>query len=353
MDNSVPAQPAAGQDPADTGLGSAKRFSPLRLVSRLFALFSLVMVAVIVVGLIGLTRSLSLSSGEGVQEQYHSLARDGTDKVAIITVEGTIFDGEGFVKKQIEQVRNDPGVKAIVLRVNSPGGTVTASDYLYHHLTELVRERKLPLVVSMGGIAASGGYYMSMAAGPVEDTIFAEPTTWTGSIGVVIPHYNVAGLLEKWRIEEDSIKSHPLKQMGSPAREMTDEERRIFQDLVDDSFNRFKEIVKSGRPKFAKDPEALKRVATGQVFTTRQALANGLVDREGFVEDAIERALELAKLDKRTTQAVRYQRPGGLFDFALSARSEQRRSDLDALLDLTTPRAWYLFTWLARDSGGG
>src|SRR5262249_659403 len=143
--------------------------------------------------------------GSEVREKYHSMNRFGKDKVAIINVEGTIMAGEGFVKHQIDAVKNDPHVKAVVLRVDSPGGTVTGSDYIYHTLKKMSEERKIPLVVSMGSVAASGGYYIAMAAGPNPKTIFAEPTCWTGSIGVIIPHYDISSLLEKWSIEDDSI----------------------------------------------------------------------------------------------------------------------------------------------------
>lgn len=317
-----------------------------RWLLRFLLLVVVGFVGMAVLGLIGLKALISVAPDSGVQEKYHSLERLATDKVAIITLEGAILDGDGFVKKQIDRVRDDEHVKAIVLRVNSPGGTVTGSDYLYHHLSKLSRERGLPLVVSMGGIAASGGYYVSMAVGDTPDTVFAEPTTWTGSIGVVIPHYNLAGLLEKWNVEEDSIKSHRLKQMGSPTKPMTEEERTIFQALVDDSFGRFKEIIKSGRPAFRQNEAALEAVATGQVFTTRQALAHGLVDKEGFLEEAIDRAIALAGLDKGSTKVVEYQDSLGLLNLMLGARAQTATADLAALLDLTAPRAYYLCTWL-------
>ncbi|MBL8828698.1 MAG: signal peptide peptidase SppA [Planctomycetaceae bacterium] len=279
-----------------------------------------------------------------VDERYHSLSRFASDKVAIIDLEGTILEGDGFVKKQIDRVKSDKSVKAVVLRVNSPGGTVTGSDFMYHHLVKLREERKIPIVVSMGSVAASGGYYVSMCVGDEPNSIYAEPTTWTGSIGVVIPHYDMSGLTEKLGVTEDSIKSHRLKQMGSPFKEMTEEERKIFQGLVDDSFGGFKAIIKSGRPAFREHPENLDKVATGQVFTTSQALAAGLVDKQGFIEDAIDRAIEIAKLDKDDVKVVRYRKPGGLFDVLLDAKVAQR-SDLAALFDLTTPRAYYLFSW--------
>lgn len=324
-----------------------------RWVARL-VLVTCVVGSLAVVVLVGaaLTGFVSVGDESGINEQYHSLSRHAVQKVAIVTLEGTILDGDGFVKRQIDHVRDDQNVKAIVLRINSPGGTVSGSDYIYHHLKRLAAERKIPLVVSMGGIAASGGYYAAMAVGDTPDTIFAEPTTWTGSIGVIIPHYNLAGLMDLWHLEEDSIKSHRLKQMGSPTRPMTDEERAIFQALVDDSFARFKEIVQSGRPRFRDDPAALDKVATGQVFTTRQALASGLVDKEGFVEDAIDRAIELAGLDRGETRVVKYKHFGGIFDLILGAQSRDRSpsptSELASLLDMTSPRAYYLCTWLPR-----
>jgi protease-4 len=282
----------------------------------------------------------------GLSEEYHSLARHGRHKVAIIRLEGPILEGEGFVKKQIDQVRQDSAVKAVVLRVNSPGGSVTAADYIYHHLRKLCEERKLPLVVSMGGMAASGGYYVSMAVGDAEGTLFAEPTTWCGSIGVIIPHYNVAELAAELGVEEDSIKSHPLKAMGNPLKRLSPEEQQIFQGLVDDAFDRFKQVVAHGRPRLAAEPGKIERLATGQVFTTRQALNHGLVDREGFIEDAIDRAIELAGLDKSETCVIRYRGWPTLLDLLLMSREPARRSELELLLDLTTPRAYYLCTWL-------
>lgn len=280
-----------------------------------------------------------------VLEKFHSHNQSAVDKIAIISVEGAIIEGEGFAKRQIDAVRNDPNVKGIVLRINSPGGSVTASDYLLHHLVKLRDERDIPIVVSMGGIAASGGYYVAMAVGTQPDTIYAEPTTWTGSIGVVIPHFNVEGLMKQFEIEDDSIKSHPLKQMGSPSRRLTDQERQIFQALVDDCFDTFKSVVKSGRPNMA--DAKLVELATGQVFTTRQALSNGLVDKQGFMEDAIERAIALAGLSSSNVKVVRYQRPPALFDFLPSARArEADAAKIQALLDVLTPRAYYLCTWL-------
>ncbi len=314
------------------------------LISLLFFVFLVLPGILVALALVGTMFSISGGIDRGVEEHFHSLSKTATDKIAIISVEGAIIDGEGFVKKQIDHVRDDKNVRAVVLRVNSPGGTVTASDYLYHHLRKMLDERKIPMVVSMGGIAASGGYYIAMAVGDGEKVIYAEPTTWTGSIGVIIPHYNVAGLMKTWEVEEDSIKSGPLKQMGTPTKAMTPEERDIFQHLVDDSFHRFQDIVKAGRPSLASDADALAKVTTGQVFTTGQAISNGLVDAEGYIEEAIDRAATLAGVSREKTKAVKYKARGSLF--ALPFSPEARTGfNLASLVDLASPRAYFLCTW--------
>ncbi len=322
---------------------------PRRRISVLGGLF-------IVLLLLGLGVSLMLNVGllfggaamdspRKVRERFFSHERHASDKIVIISVSGMILDeDDGFVKRQIDQAREDDDVKAVVLRVNSPGGTVTGSDYIYHHLREMREDRRFPVVVSMGSLAASGGYYVSMAVGETPDCIFAEPTTWTGSIGVIIPHYDLSTLLGKWGVEDDSIASHPLKNMGSFAKQMTEEERQIFQDLVDETFGRFKGIVQSGRPKFKEDPEALDKLATGQVYTAEQALELGLVDKIGFLEEAVDRAIELANLDKDDVRVVKYRREPTLVDILIGAKASQRSFDLAEVLDLTVPRAYYLWS---------
>lgn len=281
---------------------------------------------------------------EELFSKYHF--KSGKHKIAIISIEGTILGGEGPTSRQIERAAQDDDVKAVVLRINSPGGTITGSDYLYHHLNKLRETCGKPIVVSMGGIAASGGYYVAMAVGETPDTIFAEPTTWTGSIGVIIPHYNASELLNEWGIQEDSIASHRLKNMGSLARKMTDEEREIFQNLVDEGFQRFKKIIQAGRPDFQQNTDALDELATGQVYTAEQAKANGLVDQIGFVEKAIDRAIVLAGVKPDNVQVVRYKSQLTLADMLFGSGARQQNFSLAELLDVTAPRAYYLCTRL-------
>lgn len=283
-----------------------------------------------------------------VVEKWHSLSKLAADKVAVVSVTGAILGGDGFVRAQLDQVEEDEAVKAIVLRVDSPGGTVSGSDEIHHRLAKLVEKRDIPVVVSMGGIAASGGYYVAMANRGKDDVIFAEPATLTGSIGVIIPHFDISQALRKYDIRDDSIASGPLKEMLSISKDRTPElaekERRLIQELVDDMFRRFKEIVKTGRPKL--DDAAVDRVATGQIFTARQALEAGLVDRIGFLEDAIDRAVELAGLSAEKARVVKYSKPKGLLDEVLGGASPTGRVDLAAIAELTTPRGWYLCSWL-------
>jgi protease-4 len=352
------AQPTPPNDSVRAELAAAQARGPIRVIieqphSSWFAR-GLKWAGMLLILALILTASFEKSyrGGEAeVQERWHSLNETAADKVAIISVEGTIMGDESFVKKQIDHVLNDDHVKAVVLRIDSPGGTVTGSDYIYHHMKKMAEKKQIPLVVSMGSIAASGGYYVAMAAGDTENTIYAEPTTWTGSIGVIIPHYDLSGLLEKLNVTDDSIASNPLKMMGSPTRKfpapIRAEEQQILQGLVDSSFEGFKEIVLAGRPALRDNKDLQAVVFTGRIFTAQQAKANLLVDRLGFIEDAIDRAIELANLDKDAVRVVKFHRPVGLMEQLLfGAQSRKQPIDLAALLDLTSPRAYYLCTFM-------
>lgn len=291
----------------------------------------------------------------GPQEKFFSGKETATKKVAIIHVEGTIAETETFAKEQIDRVRKDEDVVAVVLRINSPGGTVTYSDYLRHKLRQLAegesREgsgegNELPIVVSMGSICASGGYYLASSVGDTPDSIFAEPATITGSIGVIMPHYDLTGLMEKWAIKDDSITSHPLKDMGSPTVKMTDEEREIFQTLIDSMLDDFKDRIKEGRPMFRDNPADLDAVATGQVFTAEQAVDLKLVDKIGYLEDAVQRAAELADRDVEDVRVVQYKKAPNPLDAIVGASAQSRVTlDINTLLELSAPRAYYMCTW--------
>lgn len=310
---------------------------------------ALLMAIIAIISLYGRYQSYFSPAG-APQEKYHSLARFAAKKIAIINVNGPIWDtDDGFVKKQIDRVREDQDVVAVVLRIDSPGGTITGSDYLYHHLQELVKERELPVVVSMGSVCASGGYYIAMAAGDQKDVIYAEPATWTGSIGVIIPHFDISTGLSELGIRADSIVSGPYKELGAITKQLTPEERKILQTLVDVSFQDFKDKVIAGRQKFKDDPAALDAVTTGQIFTAKQALENGLVDKIGFIEDAIARAVVLSNYTADNVRCVKYERAPTLMGELMGSEATAKvrhESEFARLLDLTSPRAYYLWTWL-------
>lgn len=316
------------------------------MLGRLAAVGGWIGCGLLFIALIAQKNSLEkyFNTTEGLDERYYSGDKQADDKIAIIDISGLIVDGEGFVRKQIDGVRQDKRVKAVVVRVDSPGGTVSGSDYIYHHLDKLRREKKVPLVVSMGSMATSGGYYVSMAVGDQEKSIFAEPTTTTGSIGVIIPHYDISGLMQRFDVKDDSIASHPRKQMLSMTRPIPEEHRELIERYIGESFDLFKQRVKAGRPAFREHSSRLDSLATGEIFTARQAKQSGLIDEIGFLEDAIERARQLAGLEKEKVRVVRFKAPLNLLESLGLVQSPDPAPSLElaALADAATPRAWYL-----------
>ena len=233
--------------------------------------------------------------------------------VALIPVEGTILSGsagpfgQGIAASddiiaQIQQAKDDRDAKAIVLRVNSPGGGVVASDEIYHALQGAGK----PVVVSMGELAASGGYYISMAA----DWVIANPNTLTGSIGVISQFANAEGLLDEVGIQFIIIKSGPAKDTGSPFREMTEAERERWQALVDEVYGNFVQVVVEGRQM---NESEVRAVADGSIYTGQQALGLGLVDALGYEEDAIAKAAELGGISGEP-RIIRYPLQPNLYD---------------------------------------
>jgi protease-4 len=204
------------------------------------------------------------------------------------------------VREELEKAAEDDRVKAVVLRINSPGGTVTASDILYHEIKRFKERRKVPVVASILDVGASGGYYVALAA----DRIVAHPTTVTGSIGVLMLTVNSSGLLEKIGVSADYITSGPRKDMGSPFRALTPEERAIFQDVIDRLYGRFVGLVARER---RLDESRVRSFADGRIYTAPEALSLGLVDRIGYLEEAIALAKEAAATPE--AKVVTYHRP--------------------------------------------
>ena len=259
--------------------------------------------------------------------------------VAVITIEGMILsNADGYIARQIRQARSNDSVKAIVLRVDSPGGTMSGSDYYLHLLKQIKSKRNIPIVVSMGSTAASGGYYVSM----VGDEIYAEPSTITGSIGVIASLFDASELLKNVGVAMTPIVSGPHKTMGSFAKPMTEEERSLFQRLIDDNFDRFKEVIREGRRNFANNPAELDKLATGQIFTANDAVANGLIDKIGFLNDAVERAGSLAEMADRDYKVIQYKPKLSFMDALLESRAPNKLVSGKTLFDMTTPRIYLL-----------
>ncbi len=211
----------------------------------------------------------------------------GTGKVAILPITGLIADSDATID-QLKKFAKDDSVKAIVLRINSPGGGVGASQEIYAEVRKL--KDKKPVVTSMGAVAASGGYYVACGS----RKIYANPGTITGSIGVIMQFLNVKDLIEKIGIKGVVVKSGPLKDAGSPLREMTPEERQYLQSVIDNVHGQFVHAVAEGRKL---DVEAVRKIADGRVFSGEQAKALGLVDALGNQEDAVADAARMAKIE--------------------------------------------------------
>jgi len=219
------------------------------------------------------------------------------DAVAVMRLDGTISSGSeeyftmqgitpGRVADLLEQADADPSIKAVVVRVNSPGGSVVASDEIYRALLEFEK----PVVVSMGEMAASGGYYIACGG----DYVFAHPDTLTGSIGVISQFINAEELLDEIGVGVVVITSGPHKDIGSPFREMTEEEQALWRAITDEIYEGFVEIVAQARDLSL---EEVRELADGRVYTGRQALELGLVDEVGTLDDAIMKAAELGSIE--------------------------------------------------------
>jgi protease IV len=204
------------------------------------------------------------------------------------------------LREELKKAADDPDVKAVVVKINTPGGTVTASDIMYREVDGFRRTTKKPVVALMMDVAASGGYYLALAA----DTIIAHPTTITGSIGVIMLTLNAEGLLQKIGVGASAIKSGERKDMGSPFRTLLPEERAIFQSVVDDFQRQFLAKV-AERRRLASD--VVRPLADGRVYTAQQALDLKLIDSIGYVPDALEAARKAARLDEASV--IVYKRP--------------------------------------------
>jgi protease-4 len=367
-----PFTPPANSPPRPSALRAF--FSWLgRLIQGLTTLVNLLFLLLILVLLLALFTGVGKTE-DRLRERFEAGTRTAQDKVAVVRIEGVLLEGLiGYYLKQIETAAADDHVKAVVVRINSPGGSVTASEELLKRLNDLRSGHTprqpgppKPIVVSMASIAASGGYYIAMIKSKPATVIFAEPTTITGSIGVYISLPNIKKLIDKWGVEVHTIKAGDLKAGGSPFSTFETKEREVVQHLVDHSYLRFLEVVEQGRgPRLSPDKlqediviretlpiragkERVRKVdytrylADGGIYTADQAQKYHLVDKIGYLSDAIEEAARQAQLTEY--KAISYARPPNLLGALLGVRADKPPLQLDAehLAGAATPRLWYL-----------
>ncbi|HEX8520976.1 MAG TPA: signal peptide peptidase SppA [Tepidisphaeraceae bacterium] len=290
-------------------------------------------------------------AGGSTLRETDILKGDPTQKIAVVPLGGLIDDSAVIVfDRFLRNAEADKNVKGLVIQVDSPGGTVSASDEIHHRIQQFRTNRPgVPIVVSQSGLAASGGYYVSVAA----DYIFSEPTTLTGSIGVIMPNYNLTGLLNKWGIQDSSIISTgaTFKDAGSMTKPIDPQQVAYLQGLIDQSFVQFKSVIANGRKMMTSKEVAA--IANGKVYTAAEAKNLKLIDEIGYADDACEYVASKLGLTKKTI--VRYQSPSGLLEM-LSAKSSQPSPsaatnitingvhvDSKGLTELLTPRPMYLW----------
>ncbi len=254
--------------------------------------------------------SLDQRLTETVVQRDSSFARD---KIALLDVSGLLMNAESWelfgsgenpvslLLEQLDRAAADRQVKAVILRINSPGGSVTASELMHREITAFRQRTGKPVIAVFMDVAASGGYYIACAC----DEIVAHESTVTGSIGVIMQMFNVAGTMQKLGIQADAITSGEFKDAGSPLRLMKPNERELFQAMVNDMYARFVKVVDEGRP--ALDAAKVRALADGRVYTASQALELGLVDRIGSLRETLGRTKQ--RIGAESVKVVTYHRP--------------------------------------------
>jgi len=261
-------------------------------------------------------------------------------KIAIISLQGIIHgESASDIYRQLKVVRKDKHVKAVIIRINSPGGTISASDQIYMEINKFRQEENIPVVAFMQGVAASGGYYASVAC----DQIIAEPTTITGSIGVISWYLVVQELLEdKLGILPVTIKSGQKKDWPSSFRKPEPEEIQYMRDkVITPALERFIEVIAEGR-KDTLTIEEIRKLADGGIFGAKEAKEEELIDDIGYLDEAIELAKSLAKIDK--AQVVQYRKPFSFTDFFSYRKPNLLNLNRATLYELGTPQILYLWS---------
>jgi protease IV len=275
---------------------------------------AVLLVPVLAAALAGCSPRISLDLlGEDKLKEVVLMPSPARDKVVMIDIDGTISAAleTGFLSREksvvarvferLERAAADPTVRAVILRLDTPGGEVTASDIIYHEILRFKERTGRPVIGLMMSVAASGGYYIASAC----DFIIAHPSTLTGSIGVISVFPSVEALMTKVGVKVAVIKSGPAKDSGSPFRDMTEDDRKLFQGIIDEYYEGFLAVVARGRKGKVKEAD-LRTIADGRVYTAPQALKLGLIDGLGYFEDAFGKARDLAGIERASLVAYTY-----------------------------------------------
>ena len=278
----------------------------------------------------------------------------GDEKILLIDIDGPISNRPkktlvGFqsetgmvdrIREILKKAENDKKIKGILLRINSPGGTVTSSDIIYHEIKSFKERYNVKVYVSVVDVAASGGYYIAMAG----DSIMAHPTSLVGSIGVLALKINLEGLMGKVGVEWEVVKSSEKKDFMSPFRPLTKEERTLFLETIDSYYNRFVDVVVLNRSRL--DARAVKILADGRVYNARQALEKYLVDSIGYLEDIVKLAKK--ELNQPGLKVVTYGRPREYksnFYSSMGSVPKINLINLDMGFDWNQISPQFLFLW--------
>ena len=270
------------------------------------------------------------------------IVRSGSrwNKIVLLDVQGIINQqqAEGFYQ-QLRVVQKDNNVKGLIVRVNSPGGTVSGSDQIYNEILKYREKTQKPVVAFMQGVAASGGYYVSVAC----DKVMSEPTTITGSVGVIMGYLVLEQLLEeKLGIQPVISKSGMKKDWPSSFRIPTNEEKQYIQDkLIKPAYERFVEIVAKGRESLSM--EEVRSLSDGSIYSAQEAMDEKLIDGIGYLDEAIEEVMALAGVED--AQVVSYERPFSFSSILRSQRSNILNFDSKTLYELSTPELLYLWSF--------
>ena len=295
-----------------------------RLILWTGGLFALLLVMISFSGAEGLGSGMDLRLGPGV---------------GVVEIEGTIL-GSRTTVRIIEELGDRSDVKALLLRIESPGGGVVASDEIYRAVRRVAEEEEIPVVAYLGSVAASGGYYIACAA----DSIVAHPASTTGSIGVIVQYVVAEELFRKLGIEWETLTTGPYKSMGTPFEASTERQREWFQTVIDDDYEQFLDVIEAGRDMMEEDE--IRRYADGRIFTGRQAVEWGFADRTGDFREAVALAGNMADLGEDPHLIrIRVSRRLTVWDLLFGRAGLREVREELGIGPLDGPGVYYLMRW--------